>query len=133
MFAEMGCGKSKHDEVATKDTITKTKSPKSKHDRSSFQQHEGKIKGVDSEEVRKQEAVTNAGIVANAESKGLRDEKKRESNQQEWNGISGDDHITVEAIISDGISGRTEYFSPNNKVGGGDGERLSNGVEENEQ
>ncbi|KAI8566104.1 hypothetical protein RHMOL_Rhmol02G0013500 [Rhododendron molle] len=125
----MGCGKSKH-EVATGNTIAKTKRQKSKHDRSSSQRHEG-AKGANPEEVQNREAETKHEIVTNADSRESGDEKKIEPSGQEWiNGTcSSGDGMTVEAVISDGISGRTEYYSPNNK-NGGHGERVTNRVEE---
>ncbi|KAF7151017.1 hypothetical protein RHSIM_Rhsim02G0012800 [Rhododendron simsii] len=126
---KMGCGKSK-DEAATGNTIAKTKRQKSKHDRSSSQRREGENKGANPEEVQNREAETKHEIVANADSRESRDEKKIEPSGQEWiNGTSSGDGMTVEAVISDGISGRTEYYSPNNKDGG-NGERVKNRVEE---
>ncbi|KAG5559940.1 hypothetical protein RHGRI_003287 [Rhododendron griersonianum] len=127
MTIKMGCGKSK-DEVATGNTIAKTKRQKSKHDdRSSSQRREGENKGANPEEAQNREAETKHEIVANADS---RESKKIEPNEQEWiNGTSSGDGVTVEAVISDGISGRTEYYSPNSKDGG-NGERVKNRVEE---
>ncbi|KAG5559952.1 hypothetical protein RHGRI_003296 [Rhododendron griersonianum] len=129
MTAKMGCGKSKH-EVATGNTIAKTKRQKSKHDRSSSQRHEGENKGANPEEAQNREAETKHEIVANADSRESGDEKKIEPNEQEWiNGTSSGDGMTVEAVISDGISGRTEYYSQHNKDGG-NGERVKNRAEE---
>ncbi|GFZ08971.1 hypothetical protein Acr_20g0007790 [Actinidia rufa] len=58
-----------------------------------------------------------------------RKEMKKEEREKEWNS-SGDN---VEAVISDGISGKTVYYSPNNnKVNNvsDDDERSNDGVEE---
>ncbi|XP_057467690.1 uncharacterized protein LOC130757067 [Actinidia eriantha] len=112
----MGCGESKHD-IATGNTITKTKGQKSKDGSSMQQQEEENDNDANSKE-----------IGAQKENEKDENEDSKEGDEKEWHS-SGDN---VEAVISDGMSGKTVYYSPNNnKVNDAsdDDERSNEGVE----
>ena len=117
----MGCGESKHD-VATGNTIAKTKGQESK-DGSSVQQQEENNNDANSKEVGAQKENENG------ENEDSKEGDKKKEREKEWDS-SGDN---VEAVISDGMSGKTVYYSPNNNNVNdvsNDDERSNDGVEE---
>ncbi|GFZ21841.1 hypothetical protein Acr_29g0010030 [Actinidia rufa] len=100
----MGCGESKHD-VSTGNTIAKTKSQKSEDGSLVQQQQEENNNDANNKEV-------GAKKDENGENEDSKEWDEKEEREREWDS-SGDN---VEAVISDGMSGKTLYYSPNNNM-----------------